>query len=334
MAACRITAEGTVALTIRPETSPINPSPWYAARLVQDGERARIVQLLYDGAEHRYRPWLSVNGGRWHPIEVDASEGQGGSVTVRLPAFAGSAMLAAQPLLPLATVEATWSAQVQSGQVTMVTSGQSRDGRPVPWYRHGPPDAAHIHVFAARQHPPETTGAVAFDAFADALLAKQPAKACPGHAFFFAPILNPDGIARGHWRTNAGLTDLNRDWGRFAEPETAAVGQAIVQAAASARLHSVLDFHSTRRDALYTSNSASNAAQQFAKGVGAATGLTVVPTQAADGNTLKSWAERKFGTDAFTVELADAQSPDSAAAVGAKVAQLFMEKLACPATGE
>lgn len=333
-AACSIGADGTVTFDIRPEIEPINPSPWYAARLTQASPVMRRVTLSYHGARHRYSPWLSVNGGAWQRLDVSAAAPDGSTIAIAIPAFAGSAVMAAQPIRPLADVQRQWASQQQAGRVALAGQFASRDGRPVPLFRHGPVDAAHIHFFAARQHPPETTGAAAFDAFAETLLAADPATRCPGHAFVFAPMINPDGLARGHWRTNAGRIDPNRDWGRFGEPETAGIGQWVIHASAGAKFVAVLDFHSTRRDALYSSKTASIAARQFADGVGKATGLAVIPTQAAEGNTLKSWAESRLTADAFTVELADAHSPARAAAIGEAVAQLYLEKLACPSAGE
>ena len=37
------------------------------------------------------------------------------------------------------------------------------------------------------------------------------------------PLINPDGVNNGHWRYNVNGTDLNCDWGTFAEKETHAV---------------------------------------------------------------------------------------------------------------
>ena len=61
------------------------------------------------------------------------------------------------------------------------------------------------------------------------------------------PLLNPDGVANGHWRHNAGRTDLNRDWGPFTQPETQTVARllaAVDEMGMQPRL--MLDFHATR----------------------------------------------------------------------------------------
>jgi hypothetical protein len=331
-AACTVTDSGTAVLTIAPETRPINPSPWYAARLTQAQMQARRIELDYRHGRHRYAPWLSVNGGPWQRLTAEPLD-DGRRAAIALPPFAGTALLAAQPIKPLAEVRAQWAAWAAVGQVVLMAEAASRDGRVVPLYRHGPAGAARLHIFAARQHPPETTGAAAFDAFAQALLAARPADRCPGHAFLFAPILNPDGIVRGHWRTTAGRIDLNRDWGAHREPESSGIAAVLTAAGAKAAFVSVLDFHSTHRDVLYSPGAAGPAAAGFAQAA-ARHGLVREPTRSVDAATLKSWGETRLGAAAFTVEFADSHSPDSAAAIGAALAGDFLTHLACPAAGE
>lgn len=332
-AACRVTGAGDVVLTIRPEVTPINPSPWYAARLSQSVARPRQIELDYGDAKHRYRPWIAINGGAWQRLAVRADADAQGRTIIDVPAFTGQLILSAQPLRPSAAVMAAWDARVAAGQIRVETLAQSREGRAVPLYRLGPAEADRLHVFVARQHPPETTGAAAFDAFADALLEQNPAQRCPGHAFLFVPVMNPDGITRGHWRTNAGRVDLNRNWDMASEPEVAGIGSAIVKAATTAKPVTVLDFHSTRSDALYSPVAPSAVVQAFTAAT-AAIGLRTVPTRSAAADTLKSWAEARLGAAAFTVELADHHSPDEAETLGRNLADAFLKHLACGPAGE
>lgn len=332
-AACTIDVNGTITLDIRPETLPINPSPWYAVRLNQSGARERRITLRYADAHHRYAPWFRVAGGPWQRLESYPVEPGRREVPVYLPAFAGEAWLAAQPLVPIDGVASHWAALASQGAVSLDMTATSTDGRPVPLYRHGAADARSIHVIATRQHPPETTGAAAFDAFAERLLAGLRGRNCADHALLFAPLLNPDGLARGHWRTNAGHIDQNRDWGRFATPEISAVGQRLEALAGQAQIVSVLDFHSTRQAAIYVSRSAGPRAQSFASAVEAATGMRAVRTRAADGDTLKSWSENRFGSESFTVELPDSASPAEAAIAGRVIADLYLAHYLCPASG-
>lgn len=329
-AACTVAADGTVTLDIRPETEPINPSPWYAARLTQAATAVRRVTLVYHGAGHRYRPWFSADGTHWQRLEVDTG---GDRAVLTLPGFSGSAYVAAQPLVSLPAIARQWQARVSDNRVAALSGATSIDGRAVPLFRAGPATAARLHVIAARQHPPETTGAQAFDAFATRLLARQAAARCDSDAILFAPILNPDGIVRGYWRSNAALVDLNRDWGQFTQPETAMLGTSMRDMARSGSIVTVLDFHSTRRGAIYVSRSAEPQAAAFAAAVAASTGLAIVETRAAEGNTLKSWSEATFGSASFTVELADAASPQQASEIGEKIADLFADYYLCRASG-
>lgn len=332
-ATCTVGEDGTVVLQIRPETEPINPSPWYAARLTQPVQASRRILLSYRGGRHRYSPWFSTDGRNWQQLTYEVATGSADHVSVLLPAFTGSAYVSAQPLVPVATVSDQWSQRVADGKVVAMAGGTSVDGRAVPLFRTGPADATRLHVIATRQHPPETGGAAAFDAFAAHLLDLLGSRSCASDAILFAPVLNPDGIARGHWRTNTGLIDLNRDWGRFAQPETRALGAAMTEAARSATIVSVLDFHSTRDGAIYVSRTADARASAFAAAVAQGTGLAVVQTRSAGSETLKSWSESAFGSASFTIELPDSASPQRAAMAGAAIADQFAAHYLCSDSG-
>lgn len=331
--ACSVDGDGTIDLHIRPETEPINPSPWYAARLTQAAPASRRVRLNYVGAGHRYQPWFSRDGRHWQRLTVATPTDAAERVAVDLPVFAGRAFVAAQPLVPLADVMDRWSRLVADGRVEALAGGTSVNGRTVPLYRIGPANAPRLHVIAARQHPPETTGAGAFDAFSAFVIDWVSRRSCPSDAIVFAPIVNPDGIARGHWRTNAGLIDLNRDWGRFTQPETRALGSVMHDLARSSTIVSVFDFHSTRMGAIYVSRSADARTAAFAADVARQTGLAVIETRSAGAETLKSWSENRFGSESFTVELADSASPQEAATVGTAIAERFVRHYVCADNG-
>jgi hypothetical protein len=332
-AACTVGADGTVTLEIRPETEPINPSPWYSARLTQSFPAVRRVELSYQAAGHRYQPWFSIDQQHWIRLTVETVGDAPDRVSVALPAFSGSAFLSAQPLMSLAAVTEQWRSRQAEGLVVSLAGATSTAGRAVPLFRAGPADAARVHVMATRQHPPETGGAQAFDAFATRLLALHSAAPCRSDAILFAPILNPDGIVRGHWRTNGALIDLNRDWGRFTQPETRALGAAMADVARSATIVSVIDFHSTRTGAIYVPRTSDRRASAFAAAVAQGTGFVVIETRSAGGETLKSWSEDAFGSASFTVELPDSASPQQAAMAGTAIAEHFALHYLCSDTG-
>lgn len=332
-ATCTVGEDGTIVLHIRPETEPINPSPWYAARLTQPVLASRRILLSYRGARHRYQPWFSIDGRNWQRLTVEVETGSADRVSVAVPAFVGSAFLSAQPLAPVAAVSERWTQLVADGRVVAMAGGTSVEGRAVPLFRAGSADAARLHVIATRQHPPETGGAAAFDAFAARVLDILATRSCSSDAILFAPVLNPDGIVSGHWRTNAGLADLNRDWGRFAQPETRALGTAMIEGARSATIVSVLDFHSTRDGAIYVSRTADPRASAFAAAVAQGTGLAVIETRSAGAETLKSWSESAFGSASFTIELPDSATPQQSASAGTAIAEQFAAHYLCSDSG-
>ena len=104
-------------------------------------------------------------------------------------------------------------------------------------------------LLIGRQHPPEVTGALTMRAFVDTALADTELARTfrDRFALVVVPLVNPDGVAAGHWRHNAGKTDLNRDWGPFRQPETRHIRDlldGIEDRGIALRL--MLDFHATQ----------------------------------------------------------------------------------------
>ena len=131
--------------------------------------------------------------------------------------------------------------------------GESRLGRPV--YLLETADRPEFVLFIGRQHPPEVTGAIGMRAFVDTVLGDSDLATRFRERFKLGivPLLNPDGVAGGHWRHNDGGQDLNRDWGPFTQPETRAVMAWVEQQEAAGReIVLALDFHSTWEDLFYT----------------------------------------------------------------------------------
>ena len=131
--------------------------------------------------------------------------------------------------------------------------GRSLDGQPITAVRFGNRTAPALVVLLGRQHPPETTGAVAMEAFLLELADQLAARRDLGERiqFLAIPELNPDGVTRGHWRANRGGIDLNRDWGKFSQPETRAVKTWLDELPDTVRPVAMLDFHSTGRNLFY-----------------------------------------------------------------------------------
>ena len=97
--------------------------------------------------------------------------------------------------------------------------GQTLDGRDMSMLVIGTPEPYKKRVWiTARQHPGETMAEWCAEGLVYRLLDEQDglARQCLEKAVFYVvPNMNPDGAARGHLRTNAVGTNLNREW---AEP--------------------------------------------------------------------------------------------------------------------
>lgn len=253
---CVVEPDGRVTISIRPEDAPpINPSPWYAFRLTPDGATAATVELTFSSGYARYQPKISSDGETFTPLPADVVErsADGQSMSFTVPLAGRPVRVTAQELL-LPDDYAEWLRQLASRPgITMTTLGESVDDRPI----HAVRTAARREavLLLGRQHPPEVSGALAMRRFVDTVLADTPlaARFRDRYEVVVVPLINPDGVARGHWRHNVGGVDLNRDWGPFTQPETQSVAvmlDDLERAGTAPRL--MLDFHSTRSSLFYT----------------------------------------------------------------------------------
>lgn len=311
---CSIIADREFELLVTPEHAPpINPSPWYAFRYEADDGAPVSVTLRYLGAEHRYSPKWSSGNGAWRVLPVQPSE-DGKSAILRL--LPGKGLIAAQEIITPADAHADllrWGAATGARPFTL---GQSHDGRPVEAIGLGRADAPRLVILLGRQHPPEVSGAIAMQAFVDALVEQsvRNPQAFADLQFLIVPMVNPDGSARGHWRANRGGVDLNRDWGEFSQPETRAIKAWLEGLPMGVRPVLMLDFHSTQRNLFYVQGDEATAAQQrflaaWLAGKGNAFpgyAFTLEPRNATPGSgTAKNWFHATFSTPAYTFEVAD-----------------------------
>lgn len=254
--ACRRTAPDTFEITITPENTPINQSPWFAFTVRADRARAIVVDLRCIGGPLRYRPKISIDGQSWIMLPEEAFRAGENRGEGRLQLEVGPEPLwvAAQEIVARAQIDAWSRALERLPFVTRAEIGRSVQDRPLHKLEIGPPGADAFLVVIGRQHPPETTGTLALLAFVETL-AGDTALARDFRRQFgtlVVPLLNPDGVEHGHWRHNIGGVDLNRDWGPFRQPETSAVRDEILAVAKRGRIYFFLDFHSTFFDVFYT----------------------------------------------------------------------------------
>ncbi len=129
--------------------------------------------------------------------------------------------------------------------VTYQSIGQSHKGRDI-WLvtatdPHSPADRKIRLFIIARQHGTEYAGTTAALGLLEHL-AQAPSAVERALLRQFeisvVPMANPDGAVAGR-RTNGQRVDLNRDWGKFTQPETQAIRTAIYRGMP----HAIVDLH-------------------------------------------------------------------------------------------
>lgn len=332
---CTIEGEREFSVLVAPEHAPpINPSPWYAFRYQANGSDNVIVHLRYLAAKHRYRPkWQSQT----HTKLLDASlRDDGRTATLVLPP--GEAVVSGQELIGTQEYASLMARLDRSAAVTRETLGRSHGGRPIDALRIGEPTASRLVILLGRQHPPEVSGAIAMEHFLETLVALADAGKFDAQDLqvLAVPLLNPDGVARGHWRANLGGEDLNRDWGTFAQPETRSVAQWLDRLPDQVRPVAMVDFHSTARNLFYVQGDEASADQArfLARWLGGKEHLiagypfAIERRNANPGSgTAKNWFHAMHAIPAYTYEVGDETDRQAIAQAAREFAASLMAAL-------
>lgn len=304
------------AITIEPEDSPINPSPWYGFSMTARRPSTVHVEFRYKHGKQRYWPKLSTDGEHWHPAS-DEEFGKEADGRYVLTADLGAEPLqvfAQKPLGP--DTFARWEMDLSDkAGVRVSTIGHSVQGRPLTMLRFGNPEADQVVLVIGRQHPPEVTGSRALLGFVDRMTGDTPlaSEFRSRMLVLVVPLMNPDGVVEGNWRGNADGKDLNRDWGTFTEPETRAVHELMRREIdqPGRQLAFAIDFHSTWNDVLYTVK------ESPARKPGGVMRRWIDALQAhypgsirekandAKGTVFKNWAFRHYRAPTVTYEVGD-----------------------------
>jgi cytosolic carboxypeptidase protein 6 len=341
---CQRVGESKFAVRVLPEATPINPSPWYAFDIVAT-ESARVEILLgYQDATHRYWPKQLTSDG-WIRVPESAveilAEANGARLTLNVPA--GTVRISAQEIMTPQSRQ-DWAADwAQRSGFHLHTIGRSQLGRPILAMssRADPGDRPLVLVLGG-QHPPEVSGVIGLRAFLETFTGAgdDVARFLDTFSVLVVPDLNPDGVSGGNWRLNAAGVDLNRDWGKFTQPETRAVLYEIERHRASGSQPVVLlDFHSTYRNVFYTppdnfgatrANFSRNLMERLE-----ALWPGEQPARSASHShgkpTAKTWFAETYKAPGITIEFADEADRDIVRELAHASALALIEVLASPA---
>lgn len=328
-------------IVIKPEAESINDSAWYAFRIESNEPRTVKVRLRYIDGSHRYEPKISTDRVNWEPADhlITSRHPGGREVTLSLSASPKPVWIAGQELLSNKDI-AGWIEQLQAKhQVRWSKLGESVLGRPIHKIAIGNEAASDSVFLLSRQHPPEVSGTIGLQFFIERLLSDDELAKQYRESFetIAVPVANPDGVARGYWRTNANGVDLNRDWQFFDQPETKSIRDELVRlnSRADGRLWLFLDFHSTYEDLFYTPPKSN---ELFPEGfttnwLDAIDKRTPRYTVIRDANhnahqaTSKVWVANNFGIHAITYEFGDETDRELIRRIAAISAEEMMREL-------
>jgi hypothetical protein len=249
---CTLVAENEYLITLVPENTPINSSPWYAFKIEADQSTDITISLKVRGYKNRYPPKVSLDGKKWQLQDYTLEDDR---FVMKLTATTQTVIIAAQEVINN-QYYVDWAKKLSANnQVTRSLLGNSTQGRPIYKIEHRNENAKEWLVILGRQHPPEITGALALFPFVETLFANDNTSSAflSKYNVLVIPNINPDGVQAGNWRHNANGLDLNRDWKNFSQVETRQINNYLENLVAQGqKIAFAVDFHSTRRDIFYT----------------------------------------------------------------------------------
>lgn len=337
---CQRLGPSSFSVTISPEATPINPSPWYAFEILATRDTDVTVMLNYAHSEHRYRPKRETGGG-WTVLPDGAvvTREDGSQAEISFAMTAGRSKIAGQEWLPPAERQAWVEDFANRSGLTLTEIGKTVEGRLVSALSDGNDTrGAPLVIILGGQHPPEVPGVLGIRAFLETLFLddERAAELLGTYKVLIVPEMNLDGVERGYWRLNVGLVDLNRDWGPFTQPETRAVRDEISRLVAEGyRPVLMLDFHATRRDVFYTAPDGSglsppNFARHWLTAIDASW-QGDMPGRSSSHNpdlpTSRSWFIEAFDAPAITVEFGDETPRDDIDGLAKTYAETLLDAL-------
>lgn len=248
---CVFTSDDSVELTFRNENYRVfDAFAWFAFHISASGSRDITIKMHFPDSYARFWPKLSRDRDEWQPADesrVERSE-IGKSMTIELSVDETGTWVSAQELLTEDFYD-DWLEELDAHfEIETTVIGESVRGRPI--HMAHTAEKPEVVVLIGRQHPVEVPGAIAMREFVDVVLgtSDQAREFRERYMLLILPLVNPDGVADGHARHNDGLTDLNRDWGPFTQPETQSVAAVLEELEAKRiRPRLMFDFHATKQ---------------------------------------------------------------------------------------
>lgn len=332
---CEVLSPNEFRVVIAPEHTPINRSPWYAFQVWSEKKQRIRLRFSYTYGSPRTRPWLSRDGEKWEqfPIQKIFSDPDTGERSLEITIGPKPLWIAAQEMIGVKQLNDWTDAKCKLPFAQSSVIGQSIEGRPLRQFVLSETTNANYIFVIGRQHPPEITGTIGLMSFVDTVASKSKLAKQFRSEFqtVVIPLVNPDGVEHGHWRSNLGAVDLNRDWREFVQPESRAARDAILSFAQQpgARAFVFIDFHSTHTNIYYAQPETqpifpSNFTRRWLDAIN-----TAYPQFGFDRDnghnvgkaTSKAWANGTFGIPGITWEFGyatDRKTIRKAAAVGAE----------------
>ncbi len=248
---CQQVAEHEYLITLIPENTPINSSPWYAFKIESEQATPIKITMKVQGDKHRYPPKIKQQGKPWALQKHQLNHGR---LTMSLTATPQASYIAAQEIIDNSYYH-NWAKKLtEQGLSIHELLGLSTQGRPI-YKLESKSNSKQWLIILGRMHPPEVTGALALFPFVENLFSNsQLANAFrEKYNILVIPNINPDGVDAGNWRHNANGLDLNRDWINFTQQETQLINNYLKGLVAKGdKIKFAIDFHSTQQDVFYT----------------------------------------------------------------------------------
>jgi murein tripeptide amidase MpaA len=189
---------------------------WFHFRLTGGGGRALSLRILncagaaYPLGWRDYRACLSEDRDEWRRIDTTYEDGV---LTIDVTPASDSVWFAYFAPYTMERHHDLVASVADMPGVEYRSLGQTLDGREIDYFRF---DGGPLQVWLyARQHPGETMAEHWMEGAlervlddSDPVMRRLREKA----TFHVVPNMNPDGSFRGHLRTNAAGTNLNREW--------------------------------------------------------------------------------------------------------------------------